>query len=352
MEIRAICAAIITGLVCGTAVGAEDKTGPETAYGPLYGSSAGDDSGCGACCSSSRGWTVSADALFLERGGEKVVLGQTTPVNGGPPVDVLGSNDVDLGMRGGVRLAIAHRTNCDIAWEGVYFGLQNRSGGRSIAADPFGPVPTLATSPWTQSDKFVGGFETGLSYQESSTLNNAELNLRKLLADNDRWAVETLVGVRYFEWDEDFSLHGADAFFNDFENIEVHTGNRLLGPQVGGTLRRSFDRLQFEARGKVGLMANIYGERRSNLNSTGVLVPGALPAFVPYDDSQTRTGVSALLDFSLIGSYQVTGHISAHGGYQLLYVNGLALGPNQLGAFDHSGDMFLHGPTAGLELAW
>ena len=110
------------------------------------------------------------------------------------------------------------------------------------------------------------------------------------------------------------------------KEIDAHTHNHLVGSQIGGELRRDWERLHLGLEGKAGLFANIFEQRRSNLNSTGVQ-PGGFPEIVPVDDSEHDAGVAGVLDFSATLSYQLTRHLSARGGYQLLYVAGLALCP-------------------------
>ncbi len=103
--------------------------------------------------------------------------------------------------------------------------------------------------------------------------------------------------------------------------------------------------------GKLGLMANIIHLHESNLNSSGNLT-GSPSGFFPYDVSATRTGLAGVLDFSAVASYQVRPNFVFRAGYQLLYVPGVALAPNQLDGLVHQDGLFLHGPTAGLEVRW
>ena len=70
-------------------------------------------------------------------------------------------------------------------------------------------------------------------------------------------------------------------------------------------------------------MGNAFQQRRSNANSSGVQ-PGAFPAITPIDDANHGGSVACVIDFSFLLTYPLTPHLNARGGYQLLYLGGLA----------------------------
>jgi hypothetical protein len=80
--------------------------------------------------------------------------------------------------------------------------------------------------------------------------------------------------------------------------------------------------------------------------------PGGFPPINLLSDSDQSVGIAGVIDFSVTGSYRLGSHLSLRGGYQLLYVAGLGLAPNQLAGYSHGSDLFLQGPSAGLELSW
>jgi hypothetical protein len=295
-------------------------------------------------------WSVQVDALGLYRStfGTNVFLGQTSLGGTGPAIDTLNANDGSFGIQPGLRLALSMRIDEQFSYEILYFGLQNWSASQSIQADP--TAGTLATSPYTQSDKLIGGFDQGLGYTYTSQLQNAEFNGRRLFT-NGPWTAGALVGFRYFQWTETLSLSGTDRFYGLTENLNSHTNNYLVGLQAGGDLRRDWKRFSLGMTGKAGLYANFMQMSQSNLNSTGIAgLPGT--GFVSLNSDTRSTGAAVVLDFSAVATYHVTEHFALRGGYQLLYVGGLALAPSQLAGPAHDGGVLLQGPTAGMEFTW
>ncbi len=294
-------------------------------------------------------WSVQVDALGLFRSaGSTTFLGQTSLGGLGPAIDTLNANDVSFGIQPGLRLALGMRIDEQISYEILYFGLQNWSASSSIQADPI--AGTLATSPYTQTDKLIGGFDQGLGYTYRSQLQNAEFNGRRLF-NSGPWTASALAGFRYFQWTETLSLTGTDQFYGVTENLNSHTNNYLVGGQIGGDLRRDWKRFSFGMTGKAGLYANFMQMSQSNLNSTGIAgLPGT--GFVSLNSDTRNTGVAGVFDFSAVAAYRVTDHFAVRGGYQLLYVTGLALAPNQLAGAAHNGGVLLQGPTAGMEFTW
>jgi len=309
--------------------------------------------GCEKCCDGCRAsrWAVGADVLWLERsGGNGVTLGRTFNVATGDTVDTLSGRDAGYSMQAGGRFRLLYQPDDCTAWEAVYFGMQTWSGGSSVTPDLF-VAGTLADSPWPQTDKLVVGFDQSLAFHSTSRLNNVEINRRRELGGNDCASIHWLVGLRYVQWDESFALDGLNSLPAAFEEIGVLCHNQMVGPQIGGNLRRTWNRWQLAVEEKAGLLADTFQQRRSNLNSSGVQ-PGAFPAITPIDDANHGSGAAGIIDFSFLATYQLTPYLAARGGYQLLYLSGLAHAPAQLGGFDNSGTVFPHGPTLGLEMNW
>ena len=80
---------------------------------------------------------------------------------------------------------------------------------------------------------------------------------------------------------------------------------------------------------KAGMFANFVSERFSNLNSSGV-TSGFPPGFLPITRGKVATEVAGVVDFSAIATYHINANFSFRGGYQLLYLAGVALASQQL----------------------
>jgi hypothetical protein len=354
MSNRVVWIALLASLACLTAVRANedsaDITGQtdETVENKTF----ADD--CRCANPTAVIWTVAADALWLQPStGENVLLGRTYDVFSGATVQTLSSSDAVYAMQPGVRFRLALQVDDETRWEATYFGLQNWSAGQAIRPDI--AAGQLASSPWTQSDQQpfgIGGFDGSLGLQISSRLQNVELNRQHQWIDNSSWSVGTQIGIRYFEWEESLQFSGSNTFpFPVYEEIDVHSNNHLLGPQFGIELLRRWDRFQVRLDGRTGLFANFVRQSRWNGNSTGVQ-PGGFPPINLLSDSNQSTGVAGVIDLSMTAAYHLGAHLAMRGGYQVLYVAGLGLAPNQLAGYSHGSDLLLQGPSAGLEVTW
>lgn len=310
-------------------------------------------------------WSIEADALWLQRStGNFGSLGET--ILAYPVTAVQQLNVGGFGMQPGMRLKATYRADDWMSWEAIYFGLQQWSSSGIIYGDPSRYVdydngPLLATSPYTETDAVIGPFDSSMGYTYVSSLNNAELNQRMIRVAANSWVFDTLVGFRFVEWNERFQLNSANypaasynaVYYQESDHLSTH--NTLLGAQLGYGLRRDWDRLSMQFNGKAALMANIIRQTYNNLNSTLYLnngYGGAYPGFIPYSLSNTTLGVSGVLDFSAIATFQVTPNFSLRGGYQVLYIPGLALAPSQLSGWNHNQGALLQGPSAGMTVQW
>jgi hypothetical protein len=296
-------------------------------------------------------WSFSADALFLQRSiGTDRRLGGLYSYNVNHFVEHLDSDDAGFSMQPGMRLQLVRHVDAQVSWQAIYFGLQNWSAGRTLYADPVG-ANTFAYSPYTQTDAILGGFGTSLGYTDHSSLHNFELNRLFKRVDFADWRWGTLWGFRYFNFSDRLNINGVDDYFQAYENVYMNTLNNLLGLQLGAYWERDWNRFHLQLQGKVGLMANIIHLHESNLNSSGYQT-GSPAGFYPYDASATRAGVAGVLDLSALASYQIRPNFLLRAGYQLLYVPGVALSPDQLNGVWRQDGVFLHGPMAGFEARW
>jgi hypothetical protein len=297
-------------------------------------------------------WSVSADALWLERdAGGSTPLGFTF-VNPNStsfpalPTDVLRSDDVLFPLAAGVRLQISRRITDSAAVEATYWGLQQWSVGRAIYGDPYGQT-VLADSPWLQLPSLLGGIDNYLGYTYSSQVQSAEINERLRLGPewpygNFHW----LWGFRYFYLSDHLTLTGADSS-SAYEDLDSQTKNNLVGMQAGLQWVRGWERFQLSGEAKIGLMANVYTQRETDSGS------GTLPnGFTPFDVSHNGTDLAALFELSLLARCRITPYLWLRLGYQFYCVTGVALAPRQLAAWDRAGTVGLDGLSLGVEGTW
>jgi hypothetical protein len=182
-------------------------------------------------------------------------------------------------------------------------------------------------------------------------VNNAEVNFIRLLGDSDD-SLALLVGFRYLQLDENFNINATDP--DSFSsNYHLRTRNSLVGAQLGGRIKRSYNNFGIDFIGKAGVFGNAAAEHQTvdDFNSTISL----------RDASANHGQVAFVGELALNARYQLTDHLSVRGGYTLLWIDGIALAPDQLDftfsadsgtTLASTGNVFMHGPSAGVELRW
>ena len=220
-------------------------------------------------------------------------------------------------------------------------------------------------------DNFSGNVFVGLELAQanySSALNSFEANLPCCCGCGDQCcdecacgqvrsqSYEWFTGFRYINVDEELNIlaQGTVAGAMEEGNYDLHTNNNLFGWQVGARTRRMRGRYGWEATGKTGIFANNARQRQSVID---------FPDFpIRPDVSSSSTSVAYLGEVDLSAIYQLDPVWNLRAGYTALWIDGLALVPDQLD-FDfasatggeqlhNGGAIFLQGITAGIEARW
>jgi hypothetical protein len=169
-------------------------------------------------------------------------------------------------------------------------------------------------------------------------------------------SVEWFAGFRYIEIGTDLNITAASfpAPLTETGNYQVHTTNRLFGGQIGGRIRRTVNRFGFELTGKAG----IYGNDASQ-NQTVIDFPN-FP--LRPTTSVQESNVAFEGELNLSGIFRLTNVWSVKAGYSVIWIEGLALAPDQLdfnfatspsgNTLTSDGGMFIHGANIGLEARW
>jgi hypothetical protein len=182
-----------------------------------------------------------------------------------------------------------------------------------------------------------------------SRLHSAEFNLR---FNSSFGRLTWLAGFRWIGLDEQLDMRAGPLYGRYPAYFIFRTNNNLFGGQVGADVA-VLDRGPFH----VGctLKAGLYGNAARN-------------AF-DYDDSN---GTSTLLssdrqdqvafagDINVTGVYQCTKHLALQGGYQLLWIQDVAIAGDQLAAVNSdagngitsNGRVFYHGALASINFTW
>ena len=321
------------------------------------------DGGCAAV----RWYDFAVDAIFLKRedSGNPVDVTSLNP-NGDI---VLGTGMLDYDNEAGFRFTGMFQWGPGSSLEFTYFGLVFHQAEASVS-DPggnlfsvysdFGQLPLNGFDETDQSD-----FQS-IAYE--SQFHNIEANFRqRWMAPNCRYQGSCLIGVRYFQLDEDFDYFSQSTLRGDpgppvvpasqLTSVVVH--NALTGIQVGGDLWVCILpglRLGGEAK------AGVFGMHAA-IDST---ITVSDPATSPFVEEVVANDVAFVGDLDLMATYRINYNWTLRAGYKFLYVDGVALASENFNTTppalftgveretepNDDGNVFYHGWTLGAEFMW
>ena len=249
-------------------------------------------------------WTIRAGAVILNRR-----TPATHTIVPGPPGLGLNSNQFEFNTAGGPDITL--RRDCgDWGGEFRYFGVDS----------------------FSSSANALGGV---LRVGYDSAIHSSEFNLRR-----NRDVFTWLVGFRHVALYEQMtaSVIGIPA-------AQLNTSNRLYGVQAGieGTVWNITDCLRVDGSAKAGL----YGNSVDHNLTVG-------PASIV---SQRSSPAAFVGDVGATAVYTLNDRWSIRGGYQLLWLSGVALASDQASfpsiiSTNASGNTLFHGATVGFDFVW
>lgn len=299
--------------------------------------------GCGAWftgyCDSL--WTVRADGLLLHRSKP----GNTVLVVNNDDAPIFNANEFDLGISAGWDISIIRRCVLGTQWgiEGLYYSVDNWSASRGVERS--------ADGAWVTFE----GYYIGNDYPQDvwgdyrSGLHNIELNARRAIGCRG----DFLIGFRYIDLRERM-----DIFMNtlypdgsrNFGTYDIQASNELSGIQVG------FDGHIF-SRGRLtvdGLVkAGVFNDSAGN---SAVLTQQHV--IEPHYSAASANHTASLEEMAFTAVYELNSNWSFRAGYQLMWLQGVALASDQVAVsdieshtatVDTDGSLFYHGAILGLE---
>jgi hypothetical protein len=310
------------------------------------------------------------EAVFMWR--ESRLIDQPIVVDANTGITYLSTSDLNSGINPGGRATVGARICGGQALEFTYLGLCPNDS-RDVAVSPDSGAFLIFPG------NFFGNVFVGLDRLQadlSSRLNSLEANLPCCCGCCDEGcpdccgecgdhcgcgevrcrSYEWFAGFRYIRISEDLNLIAQRTVGGAVEegNYDVHTSNNLYGLQLGGRTRRTRGRYGWEATGKVGIFGNDMRQRQSVTD---------FPDFpLRPSVSSGSGGVAFVGETNLTALYRLTQVWNLRAGYSVLWIEGLALAPDQLdfdfasasgGSQLHNGGaMFLHGVNVGIEARW
>jgi hypothetical protein len=160
---------------------------------------------------------------------------------------------------------------------------------------------------------------------------------------------EFTAGVRWISADDWFNWN-ADGQRNGFMNVKAN--NDLIGVQLGGAVSQAFARWEIGVRGIAGVYANFARVNRDFqvLDGNNVISSDSIRA--------EQEGISFHGDFQALLRYHIHQNFSFRFGYELFYIDSIAVAPFQLTftpGFQHvglSGSNLYQGFLLGVDGYW
>ena len=318
------------------------------------------------------------DALFLTR--ESRFRDQPIIVDPNTGTTFLSTSDLDSDFDPGVRVTAGMRLCDNWGLEFSYFGLFDSDASASVVSP--GPGSFLTFPDNLAGNVFVDIDRVRADY--SSRLHSFEVNLpcctgcctdcctvscgdavgecgcgmacSSGCGFGNCQSCSWFAGFRYLNLREELNLGVQRDIGGGIEDgsYNVRTRNRLYGVQVGGRVRRTRGRIGWEGVGKTGIFGNDSEQQQSVTD---------FPNFpLRPTTSNSSGGVAFVNEASLTALYRLTHIWTARVGYTALWIEGLALAPDQLdfdfanaqggNQLNNGRGLLLHGVTVGLEARW
>jgi hypothetical protein len=305
------------------------------------------DLGCSdsTCCSCGCYYSQ-VEALFLARDNRTsrpAVIRVSGEANPNPGTTVLTTGSPDFGMQPGVLALFGWQLDDCNAVELSYFGIYNWTASATATGNNNLALPGdlgLATLDFFAADRMT------LTYR--STLNNAELNYVGSLGGD----VSLLGGFRYVSVSETFNIRSTDTDTGT-SNYDVRASNNLYGGQLGLRWLQARGDWDLMATGKAGIFGND-GQQSQRVTDFP-------PGFALRDTPNVTGGNVAFVgDLNFSAAYYLDDVWALRFGYNLLWIEGVALAQNQLDFTDtptsgttlRTAGFFAHGINAGLQGTW
>lgn len=251
------------------------------------------------------------DVLWLQRDEAENYTLATYNGTGGIAMQV---DDFSFEYEPGYRFVYGRMVGCTPV-EFTYFGTHEWESTMAIdAVDELDSgMSPVTDGAWISAD--------AMSAQYTSELHNAELNLLHCNCS----ALTLIGGLRYLNVDESFRLASIDATDGN-GLLTIDTENHALGLQIGALLEHETCRWRFGLSAKGGVFGNLsesdlflFDSNYSGLDSVAVSV------------EQDDEDIGFIGELNLTANYHLCGGISVRGGYQVMWIDGVALAAEQVG---------------------
>ena len=302
------------------------------------------------------------DFIFFKR--NNATNNATLAEAAGTPV--LTTRSANPGTAPGIRLFGGRLQKNGVGWEFGYTGVFGMFGERTVR-DPSTlkvPDPLGAQAGWDNLDAIRSSYTSSLNMCEVN-LFTSETTVKGGPRSPFPWHRVHGTFEHEFQWLGGFRWAGFNDVANLYPDASVISGNndgtytittnsQMLGPQIGFKTKRRWNNWSMEGWTKATLAGTF-------LNADSAPIFTQASPVVPYrpQASARDVGVGFIGDMNYSIVRRLNQKWSLRAGYNLIWVSGVALAPNQ---FDFSlnqtitlagaGNVFLHGANLGLEAQW
>ena len=311
------------------------------------------------------------DFLFFKRNNATngAVVAETTSVN---PVPKLTTRSTNPGTAPGIRLFGGRLRKNGVGWEFGYTGVFGMFGERTARGSGDLRVPG-ALGPavsWTNLDSVRSTY--------TSSLNMCEVNIftsrATIKSDPDsrfpwrrihdplganvtsEYEFQCLGGFRWAGFNDVANLHvDASQPTNNDGTYSITTNSQMLGPQIGFKTKRRWSNWSIQGWTKATLAGTFLNADSAPIET----LAGGIPYRSQISARDVGVGFIGDMNYSLVR--RLNDNWSLRAGYNLIWISGVALAPNQFDftntttsgtTLANTGNVFLHGANLGFEAQW
>ena len=312
------------------------------------------------------------DFLFFKRNNATngAVVAETTSAI---PVPKLTTRSTNPGTAPGIRLFGGRLRKNGVGWEFGYTGVFGMFGERTARGSGDLRVPGAlgpAVGGWTNLDSIRSTYTSSLNMCEANILTSqftkksdpsSRFPWRRvhdpLGADvTSEYEFQWLGGFRWAGFNDVANLHvDASQPTNNDGTYSITTNSQMLGPQIGFKTKRRWNNWSIQGWTKATLAGTFLNADSAPIET----LAGGIPYRSQISTRDVGVGFIGDMNYSLVR--RLNDNWSLRAGYNLIWISGVALAPNQFDftntttsgtTLANTGNVFLHGANLGFEAQW
>jgi hypothetical protein len=334
-------------------------------------------------------WYARQDFVYMSRYSTdtRSLIGDFTTFNSqtGVPTE-LTTTGRSLGFEPGGKITLGRflcrdQKNRDHSLEFAFFGLfdwQQSNGMTSRGENELFTLIDPYRDPFENAGPQVGGFNAAQeqNFTYDSSFDSYEMNYviaqrlgrdRLELSPEGEWVRKLsgshtstfLGGVRYISIGEGFDWRSGASDPTEANGLyQVTTNNQMVGLQFGHELMFQRPKFRFGMRNKVGGYIN-YADQNTFVNIVDTREDVETTGSQTRVESGSSHDMAFIYDLSIMAAYHIRPNIAIRTGYEFMFINQLALAPEQLtfvpppdSRIVTGGALLYNGFSIGLEMVW